>query len=164
MLPCARCGAEPLNPAARFCSKCGATLSSTTTHRAPGVVRYFALPFIFIGRAIAYPSRRRQERIRWLTAASGPQSPINEVAGLSVGAKQVYAYLASVTLRFGSSHSRIATIARVAGLSEYKARAAIRELERRGLLSHERRNTWHGRGAHSYHVLPVGQARPRSRE
>jgi predicted DNA-binding transcriptional regulator len=155
VIPCARCGAEPLNPAARFCSKCGAALSNVTTHRVPGAIRFFALPFILIGRAIANPVRWRQERIRWLTAASGPQSPINEVASLSVGAKQVYAYLASVTLRFGSSHSRIRTIARVAGLSEHKARAAIRELERRGLLSHERRNTWHGRGAHSYHVRPV---------
>jgi predicted DNA-binding transcriptional regulator len=59
-----------------------------------------------------------------------------------------------VTLRFGSSHSRVKTIARVAGLSEYKTRKAIRELERRGLLSHRRRNTWHGRGANDYRVKP----------
>jgi hypothetical protein len=112
-------------------------------------------PFILIGRAIAYPIRLRQERIRWLTEASGPDSPINRVSGISDGAKRVYAYLADVTLRFGSSHSRIGTISHVAGLSEQKARAAIRELERRGLLSHEVRNTWHGRGAHSYRVRPV---------
>jgi hypothetical protein len=113
------------------------------------------VPFILIGRALAYPVRLRQERIRWLTAASGPQSPINQVPGLSVGASRVYGYLASVTLRFGSSHSRLGTIARVAGLSQHKARAAIRELERQGLLSYDLRNTWHGRGAHSYHVRPV---------
>jgi predicted ArsR family transcriptional regulator len=66
--------------------------------------------------------------------------------------KRVYAYLASITLRFDSSHSRIHTIAKVAGVSEYKARKAIHELERRRLLSHRRRNTWHGRGAHAYYV------------
>ena len=55
-------------------------------------------------------------------------------------------YLASVTLRFGASHSRVRTMVRVAGLSEHKARVAIRELERTGLLSHQVRDTRHGRG------------------
>lgn len=125
--------------------------------------RVLALPLAVIGRAIAYPIRSRQERARWLTEASGAQSPVNYVLGLSDGAKRVYRYLADVTLRFGSSHSRIATIAQVTGLSERKAHAAIRELERRGLLSHRTRKTWHGRGAHEYKVrrirCPVGQDR-----
>ena len=75
--------------------------------------------------------RLRQERIRWLPKRAGRTSPINEIHGLSDGAKLVYSYLASVTLRFGSSHSKVTTIARVTHLSENRARAAIRELERR---------------------------------
>jgi len=117
--------------------------------------RLVVFPFALFGRVLAWPIRRRRERIRWLTEASGPDSPINDFPGLSDGAKRVYAYLASVTLRYGSSHSRVGTIARVASLSENRARQAIRELERRGLLTHERRITWHGRGAHSYQVKPV---------
>ncbi len=64
-------------------------------------------------------------------------------------------YLASVTLRYGSAHSRVRTVGHVAGISENRARQAIRELELRKLLSHDRRKTWHGRGAHAYHVKPV---------
>src|SRR5262249_25438596 len=109
------------------------------------------------------PASRPTYRLRWagavvsgqvaagthpLTEASGPDSPINDIGSLSDAAKRVYSYPASVTLRFGSSHSKVTTIARVTHLSENHARAAIRELERRGLLSHQRRNTWHGRGAH----------------
>jgi predicted DNA-binding transcriptional regulator len=60
-----------------------------------------------------------------------------------------------VARRFRSSHSRVRTVARGAGISEYKARKAIRELERRGLLSHQRRYTWHGRGANAYQIGPV---------
>ena len=116
------------------------------------------LPVRLLGRAIAYPIRKRRER-SVVTEASGGASPINDVTGLSDGAKRVYVYLADVTLRFGSSHSRIRTIARVAGLSEHKARDAIRELERRRLLSHGIRQTWHGRGAHSYRVRPVHLSR-----
>jgi len=101
------------------------------------------------------PIKLRQERSRWLTEASGLNSPINDVHGLSDEANRVYAYLASVTLRLGSSHSRVHTIAKVAGVSEYKARKAISELERRRLLSHRRRNTWHSRGAHAYNVERV---------
>ncbi len=81
-----------------------------------------AAPFLFIARMLAYPIKLRKERIRWLKEASGPDSPINEIPSLSDNAKRVYAYLADVTLRFGSSHSRIRTIAHVAHISEYKAR------------------------------------------
>jgi predicted transcriptional regulator len=131
---------------------------SAPERQAPKVlsaVRFLALPLILAGRALAYPIKLRQERSRWLTEASGLNSPINDVHGLSDEANRVYAYLASVTLRFGSSHSRVHTIAKVAGVSEYKARKAISELERRKLLSHRRRNTWHGRGAHAYNVERV---------
>ena len=113
-------------------------------------VRLLVIPFALVVRALSYPIRLRQERIRWLKEASEPSSPINELHGLSESAKRVYSYLASVTLRFGSSHSKVTTIAHVTNLSENRVRAAIRELERRGLLSHRRRNTWHGRGAHAY--------------
>jgi predicted transcriptional regulator len=154
---CPLCATELLSPEARFCTKCGAPLP----RRAAGLIkaasfgRAILLPLALVGRALAWPIRKRQERIRWRTKASGPNSPINDVHGLSDEAKRVYAYLASVTLRFGSSHSRLRTIAHVAGLSEYKARKAIHELERRGLLSHRRRNTWHGRGAHEYYVRRI---------
>ena len=157
---CARCGSEPSSEEARFCSKCGDALPTKQTI---SVVRLAIFPLIVIGRVLAYPMRRRRERIRWLTEASGTDSPVNHVPGLSDDAKSVYIYLADVTLRFGSSHSRIRTIAHVAGLSEHKTRAAIRELERHGLLSHETRNTWHGRGAYSYKVLRVQQDRQRAR-
>jgi len=155
MIRCARCAAKPSNPDARFCSKCGSTL--TRPHWIATSIRLLALPLILVGRALTYPIKLRRERTRWLTEASrsSPDSPVNQVPGLSPGARRVYSYLASVTLRFGASHSRIRTIARVSGLSEHKARAAIRELERKGLLSHHVRNTWHGRGAHSYRVRPV---------
>ena len=154
-MACPRCDAAPLNPEARFCSKCGNPLPVRRTGigKAASLAHWLAAPFVLIGRVLAYPIKLRQERIRWLTKASGPDSPINDVPRLSDGAKRVYAYLASVTLHYGSSHSRVRTIARVAGMSEHKAR----ELERRGLLSHRKRNTWHGRGAHDYHVKPVDQ-------
>ena len=148
---CNQCASETLNPEARFCSKCGTPLPS----RRATVAHWVAAPFLLIGRVLSYPIRLRKERIRWLTEASDPDSPINHVPRLTDNAKRVYAYLADVTLRFGASHSRIRTIAHVAGISEYKARKAIRELERRGLLSHKRRNTWHGRGANDYRVRPV---------
>ena len=135
--------------------KCASEAAPTMVKASVLVGRVIVAPFVLLGSALAYPVKLRLERSRWLSEASGPDSPINGVAGLSDGAKRVYAYLASVTLRFGSSHSRVHTIARAAHLSEHKARAAIRELERRGFLSHKRRNTWHGRGAHSYHVKPV---------
>jgi hypothetical protein len=148
---CAQCTNETLNPEARFCSKCGAAFPS---HGAI-VAHWVAAPFLLIARVLAYPFNLRKEHIRWLKEASGPDSPINDVPRLSDDAKRVYAYLADVTRRFGSSHSRVRTIAHVAHISEYKARKAIRELERRGLLSHKRRNTWHGRGANDYRVRPV---------
>ncbi len=166
-MTCPRCAAESLNAAARFCTKCGAVLTTPepSAPKRAGVAHWIAFPFVLLGRALSYPIRKRQERIQWLTEASGPDSPIKQVPGLSDGAKRVYAYLASVTLRYGSSHSRVRTIARVAGLSENRARQAIRELERRGLLSHQRRITWHGRGAHSYYVKPITRERrfPRHR-
>jgi hypothetical protein len=150
-MPCPSCGAEPLNQDARFCSKCGAGLP-TRRSKAVIIVRLIAFPFVLFLRVLAWPIERRRERLRWLSEASGPDSPINRVPGLSDGAKRVYTYLASVTLRFGSSHSRIRTIAHAARLSEHRARLAIRELARRGLVSHKRRTAWHGRGARAYFI------------
>ena len=160
-MTCGRCGIKPSSPGARFCSKCGGELSSVRRHWSLTTVRVLVFPLVLVGRALTYPMRRRRERIRWLTEASSADSPVNHVPGLSDGAKRVYVYLADVTLRFGSSHSRVGTIARAANLSEHKARAAIRELERKGLLSHETRNTWHGRGAHSYKVRPENRHKER---
>jgi hypothetical protein len=150
---CAQCSNETLNREARFCSKCGGPFPA----RRAGVAHWIAAPFVLIGRLLAYPIKLRGEHIRWLAEASGPDSAINHVPRLSENAKRVYVYLADVTLRFGSSHSRVRTIAHVAHISKYKARKAIRELERRGLLSHKRRNTWHSRGANDYKVKPVDE-------
>lgn len=118
-------------------------------------LRIALVPISLLGRLLALPIRRHRERIRLLEEASGPDSPINQVQGLSDGSKRVYRYLASVILRFGSSHSKISTIARATGLSERKAREAIHELEGKRLIWHRERNTWHGRGAHEFHVRPV---------
>jgi hypothetical protein len=92
---------------------------------------------------------------RWLAQASDPAySPILN-APVSEDAKRVYIYLAGIVYAFGSSHSRLETIARSTDLSRGAARKAITELERRGLLSHRTRKTWHGRGAHDYRVRRV---------
>jgi helix-turn-helix protein len=157
-MSCPSCAAEPSSAETRFCTKCGAALKSIAAV-APGGRRWVLgmLPFVFLARALAYPFK--QKRRRWLAEASGPDSPIDYVGGLSDDARRVYRYLADVTLRVGSSHSRIRTIAHAAGVSERKAREAIRELERRGFLSHRRRDTWHGRGAHSYDVKRIDTSR-----
>jgi hypothetical protein len=154
---CAQCGPEPLSGEARFCSKCGKPVATLEPERPTSISigRFIGASFTVLGRALAYPVKKRQERIRWLTEASGPGSPIENVSGLSEGAKRVYAYLARMTLRFGSAHSRTRMIAHDAGLSERTARNAITELERRGLLSRKRRQTWHARGANAYFVKPV---------
>lgn len=117
--------------------------------------RAFFFELVRIRRVLAWPFKRRRARIQWLTEASGPHSPIEDVPGLSEPAKKVYKYLASVTLRFGFSRLRAKTIARGAGVSERRAREAIRELELRGLLTHQHHRTWHGRGAQSYRVKRV---------
>lgn len=158
-MACSRCGAVPLDSQARFCTKCGATFEHAASPRRTWLWERFKSFSLARGRTLTWPLKKRGERIRWLSEASSPDSPINAVPGLSDAAKRVYSYLASVTLRYGASHSRISTIAKVAGLSEYKARQAIRELERRRLLSHSRRKTWHGRGANAYFVKPVGRRR-----
>ena len=155
-MTCPNCGAV-VTPSgnARFCSKCGTPLARTKSRPSLVAIRLLALPFVLIGRILAYPIRLRRKRVRWLTEAGSPNASISHVPGLSEGAKRVYSYLASVTLRFGSSHSKVGTIARATGLSENRARVAIRELERNHLLTHERRKTWHGRGAHAYYVKRV---------
>jgi zinc-ribbon domain len=91
---CPACGATIHNPEARFCTKCGTELAvrETITSRRARLSHWIALPFLLLGRALYYPIQRHQERIRWLTEASGPSSPINAVPRLSEGAKQVYTY------------------------------------------------------------------------
>jgi len=153
---CLHCAIEPLSAEAQFCRKCGATLTSRP-RKVAYAIRLLVLPIAFVGRAPWYPVRLRQERIRWLTEGEWARLSDQRHWQPQRRAKRVYSYLASVTLRFGSSHSKVTTIARVTHLSENHARAAIRELERRGLLSHQRRNTWHGRGAHAYYVRPVSR-------
>ena len=92
---------------------------------------------------------------RWLADASDPHnSPILR-ASVSENAKRVYIYLAGIVYAFGSSHSRLDTIAKSTGISRGAARKAITELERRRFLSHRSRKTWHGRGAHDYRVKPI---------
>jgi hypothetical protein len=96
---CPSCATEQLSPEARFCTKCGGPLPSAGPRKFLGVVRFLALPLILVSRPLAYPIRLRQERIRWLTETNGPNSPVDDVQGLSDEAKRVYAYLATVTLR-----------------------------------------------------------------
>jgi hypothetical protein len=97
-MACSRCTAPSLNPEARFCSRCSDPLPvyRTGIGKTATVAQWLAAPFVLIGRALAYPIKLKRERIRWLTEASGPDSPINDVPGLSDGARRVYAYLASV--------------------------------------------------------------------
>jgi hypothetical protein len=73
-MTCVRCGAETLNRAARFCSKCGTPLPA----RRANIAHWVVAPFLLIGRLLAYPIKAQKERIRWLTEASGPDSPIND--------------------------------------------------------------------------------------
>ena len=97
---CSDCNTESLILEARFCRKCGAALPTNGAPKGDNrAARWLALPFILIGRAIAYLSSfgrsgdagspRRAARIRQSTL------------GLSGNAKRVYRYLAGVTLRFG---------------------------------------------------------------
>jgi ribosomal protein L37E len=72
-VPCPRCGAEPLNPEARFCSKCGVTLPRRRS-RTVAIARLIAFPFVLFLRVLAWPIERRRERLRWLSEASGPDS------------------------------------------------------------------------------------------
>ncbi|MGC2495045.1 helix-turn-helix domain-containing protein [Candidatus Binatus sp.] len=92
---------------------------------------------------------------RWLAQASDPNTSPILSAPVSENAKRVYIYLAGIVYAFGSSHSRLETIAKSTGLSRGAARKAITELEKRRLLSHRARKTWHGRGAHNYRVRRV---------
>jgi hypothetical protein len=84
---CGSCRAEIQNPLARFCSKCGG-VRAARSHWAVTSIRLLAFPLVLVGRALAYPIRRRRERIRWLKDASGPHSPINQVPGLRALARE----------------------------------------------------------------------------
>jgi zinc ribbon protein/helix-turn-helix protein len=172
-MACPKCAAEIFSDSARFCTKCGSSLFAAPITEPPKdahtagfarlLLRALVLPFILVWRVASWWIEAREARIRWLAEAAGPESPIMHVHGLSDGAKRVYKYLADVTYRFGGCAPKIITIGHAAGLSENGARNAIRELEHRRLLSHRRRNTWHGRGAHEYYVKPVRERAQRPR-
>src|ERR1700751_4524303 len=98
---CQSCSAGVLNSEARFCTKCGLALSAPKPAHLWLWIRSFGW---LLGDVLTWPLRHRQERIRWLTEASGPETTIYAVPGLSDDAKGVYRYLADVTRRFGSSH------------------------------------------------------------
>jgi hypothetical protein len=97
-MACPTCGAELFSEDAQFCTKCGHALYAREAgvSRVSRVLRLLALPFIVIVRAVAYPIRKQRERIRSLQEATGPDSPINRVLGLSDGARRVYSYLADI--------------------------------------------------------------------
>jgi hypothetical protein len=82
-------------------------------------------------RALAYPIRKRRDRVRWLTEASNPGS--NVILGLSDGAKRVY-------FRYGTWHSTSARLQKQPAFQSSKRSKLIPELERRGLPTHRRRN------------------------
>lgn len=161
VMRCAQCEVDGYSASARWCTKCGARFEDAGRASWRQIARVALFPFALAGRILSAPVRFRRERRRWLLEASGPDSPIEQVPGLSDRAKKVYRYLADVTYRFGSCNSRLRTIARVAGISESSARNAIGELERHRLLSHSRRNTWHARGANAYFIKPVSAERRR---
>lgn len=164
-MACPKCAAEIFSDSSRFCTKCGSSLLAALITEPPKnahtagfaglLLRALVMPFILVWRAASWWIEAREARIQWLVDAAGPDSPIMHVHGLSDGAKRVYTYLADVTYRFGGCAPKIVTIGHAAGLSENGARDAIRELEHRRLLSHRRRNTWHGHGAHEYYVKAV---------
>jgi hypothetical protein len=159
MNACRLCGFELSNKTARFCSRCGGPLGERA-HKAKEQAHEF--PVRIGGRSGPAQPRTLVTWLafllglrRWLAEASDPNSSPILGAPISKNAKRVYIYLAGVVYAFGSSHSRLETIATSTGLSRGATRKAITELERRRLLSHRARKTWHGRGAHNYRVKRV---------
>jgi hypothetical protein len=160
MTACKQCGFKPATDSVRFCSRCGSKIAESAR---PAINRARELPIIDMGNL----RRARPKTLvtliasllglrQWLAEASDPlNSPILQVLRLSDEAKRVYIYLAGVKYSYGSCSSRLDTVARVTGASRAAARKAIAELERRDLLSHSTRNTWHGRGAYAYQIKRV---------
>jgi hypothetical protein len=160
VITCRRCGFEPPNDGAQFCSRCGGNIvardHNRITHREPDSLYVIggrsgpARPKTLVTLLASLLGLRR-----WLADASDPTiSPIL-AAPVSENAKRVYIYLAGIVYAFGSSHSRLDTIAKSTGISRGAARKAITELERRRFLSHRSRKTWRGRGAHDYRVKRI---------
>jgi hypothetical protein len=160
MIPCRRCGFEPPNDGVQFCSRCGGKIvardHNRRTDRAPDRL------YVIGGRS--GPARPKTLVTflasllglrRWLADASDPHNSPILGAPVSENAKRVYIYLAGIVYAFGSSHSRLDTIAKSTGISRGAARKAITELERRRFLSHRSRKTWHGRGAYDYRVKRI---------
>ncbi|WP_424663297.1 helix-turn-helix domain-containing protein [Candidatus Binatus sp.] len=160
MIRCPRCGFEPPNNGAEFCSRCGGKIVALHHNRKtdPTPDRLYVIG----GRSGPARPKTLVTLIasllgfrRWLADASDPHNSPILAAPVSENAKRVYIYLAGIVYAFGSSHSRLETIARSTGISRGAARKAITELERRQFLSHRSRKTWHGRGAHDYRVKRV---------
>ncbi len=159
MIACRRCGFEAPNDGAQFCSRCGSKIVARDHNRSdPPPAR----PRVIGGRSgparpktlITFLASLLGLR-QWLAEASDPTvSPILG-APVSENAKRVYIYLAGIVYAFGSSHSRLDTIAKSTDISRGAVRKAITELEKSRFLSHRTRKTWHGRGAYDYRVKPV---------
>jgi hypothetical protein len=153
MNACPLCGFESPKKSARFCSRCG---GSRKEGAAPELSRVVggrsgpARPKTLLTLLASLLGLRR-----WLADSSDPHNSPILGAPVSENAKRVYIYLAGMVYSFGSSHSRLDTIAKSTGISRGAARKAITELERGRFLSHRSRKTWHGRGAHDYRVKRV---------
>jgi predicted amidophosphoribosyltransferase len=146
---CRLCGFES-KKAAHFCSRCGGPLSK---HSLMAKERATEFSSLIGGRS--GPARPKTLVTwfasllglrQWLAEASDPNASPILGAPVSENAKRVYIYLAGIVYAFGSSHSRLNTIAMSTGLSRGAARKAITELERRRFLSHSTRNMARVRG------------------
>lgn len=69
-MACPNCATEPLSSEALFCTRCGAPLAKMS--KAAAVGRAILLPLALLGSALAWPIRKRRERIRRLTEAATP--------------------------------------------------------------------------------------------
>jgi hypothetical protein len=146
MISCPRCGFEPPNDGAQFCSRCGDKIVAPDHNRKTD--RTSDRVYVIGGRS--GPARPKTLVTllasllglrRWLADASDPRASPILAAPVSENAKRVYIYLAGIVYAFGSSHSRLDTIAKSTGISRGAARKAIAELERHRCLSHRSRKT-----------------------
>src|SRR5271156_2344502 len=117
MIPCGRCGFEPPDDRAQFCSRCGSKIiapdHNARTDRAPdshyviGGRTGPARPKTLVSLLASLLGLRH-----WLAEASDPRNSPILGAPVSENAKRVYIYLAGIVYAFGSSHSRLDTIAK----------------------------------------------------
>ena len=160
---CRDCGFDPPNDAAEFCSRCGGKIVTRGHNRKDQTQdRLYVIggrsgparpktPVTCLPRSSAFgdglpKQATRTTRRFWAHPSARTPSALTSI-------------LAGIVYAFGSSHSRLDTIAKSTGISRVAARKAITELERRRFLSHRSRKTWHGRGAYNYRVKRIHQAR-----